>query len=76
MMFEIAIVFLPRVLLVLVGFWLYRKLRSRKGFQHTVIGRNGVVMRPTQHRQKGYVSLNKKPLKNVSKKGDKVPWGW
>jgi hypothetical protein len=75
-MFEIAIIFLSRVLLILAGFWLYRMLRTWNGFQYTVIGRNGAVMNPTHNSQKGYVSLSQKQLKGVSGKGGKAPWGW
>ncbi len=82
-MFEIAIIVLFRLLIVAVGFYLYRMLPVWQGFEQTVISRNGKIMRVAAKTQKGYISLNASRSKQIgkgkagaTKGGFRAPWGW
>jgi len=82
-MFEISIIILSRLLIVVVGFLVYRKLYQWDGFEQTVIGRNGTAKRATSRGQKGYISLHlsaaqqAKTVKlNSGKFAVRTPWGW
>ena len=82
-MFEIAIIILSRLLVVATGFYLYRKLNDRQGYEPTVRSRNGKIMRIAPRTQQGYISLMASRSKQAGKGkpgfyrgGFKAPWGW
>jgi len=82
-MFEISIIILSRLLIVVVGFLVYRKLYQWDGFEQTVIGRNGTAKQATSRGQQGYISLSlfgAKQAKTVKLNNRqfelRTPWGW
>jgi hypothetical protein len=82
-MFEISIIILSRLLLVAIGFLIYRRFFRWEGFEQTVIGRNGIATQTTLRGQQGYISLKfpaAKPAKtvklNMRKFELRTPWGW
>lgn len=81
-MFEMVFIIVSRVLMVLLGFWVYRKLSAWGGFRETLFGRRGSLMQMTRTGQKGFVGVNSKDGKRKSlikrnrNKEVKAPWGW
>jgi hypothetical protein len=82
-MFEILIIGLSRLLLVFIGFKLYRMFVGRDVFKQHVIGRSGMTISGAPRTQRGYISLKRSRYKQagVAKfrklDGDtKAPWGW
>ena len=85
-MFEIIWFVAPRVLLVLLGFMVYRKLSTWKGFHEKAIWRGGSKNKVALSGQKGFVriyspsenrtaSVNK-TVKKRANKDIRAPWGW
>ena len=81
-MFEVLMIAASRVLLVLIGFKIYRYLSVWKGLHEPLIGRNGAIMKITLAGQKGFVRVGRhdkqrKPLvKRIAYKDIRTPWGW
>ena len=82
-MFESVLIVLSRLLLVFIGFKLYRMFVSWEVFERTVIGRNGKIIPGAPRTQQGYIFLNRPRGKQAGKEkfrklnGDfKAPWGW
>jgi hypothetical protein len=82
-MFEISIIILSRLLLVAIGFLIYRKFYRWEDFEQTVIGRNGIATQTTPRGQQGFISLKFSAAKkaktvklNMSKFELRTPWGW
>jgi len=78
-MFEALIIVLSRLLLVFIGFKLYRMFVGRGVFEQHVIGRSGKILPGAPRTQQGYIFLKGSRDKNVLSKVDgvsKAPWGW
>lgn len=82
-MFEVVLMILSRLLLVFIGFKLYRMFVERDVFEQLVIARNGLTRSGAPRTQQGYISLKRPRGRQVEKakfikiNGDfKVPWGW
>jgi hypothetical protein len=82
-MFESIVIILPRLLLVYIGFSIYRKFFGWDVLEQQVIGRSGRTIPGAPRTQQGYIFLKGPRGKQTGKakfrklEGDfKAPWGW
>ena len=82
-MLEIVLIILPRLLLVYIGFKMYRKFFGWDVLEQPVIGRSGKTIPGAPRTQKGYMFLKRprgtqagKARFRTLKYDFKVPWGW
>ncbi len=81
-MFEILVIVVSRVLLVLLGFMVYRILSNWQGFHNTLIGRSGSGINGALAGQKGFVRVGspggaqKYSVKMAANLKIQSPWGW
>ena len=77
-MFEIVLIVASKVLLVLLGFLLYRKLTAWLG-AHKLFGRGDTSRKAAARGQMGFVNLGAprtSRLKTSTSSNYKAPWGW
>jgi hypothetical protein len=82
-MFETILIILPRLLLLYIGFRIYRKFVGWDILGQSVIGRSGKTIPEAPRSQQGYIFLKRPRGKQAGKdkfrklNGDfKIPWGW
>ena len=81
-MFEIGIIIVSRLLLVYLGFCVYRRLSGWQGINDPVIGRSNSFMIVPPGGQRGFLDLGSKDgdklriFRTVARKDIRAPWGW
>ena len=82
-MLDFVLIILPRLLLVYIGFKMYRKFFGWDVLEQSVTGRSGKTIPGAPRTQKGYIFF-KRPRGTQAGKAKfrklngnfKVPWGW